>query len=289
MGSVAGALLGLDGRLGLHGWQWLFLVEGLPAVFLSVGIWFMLSERPRAAKWLREDEREALECELADAYPSEHAHRWSALRVVLSDARVWALGLCGLCLLGSNYAQNFFLPEMLRMLTGESVGRVGYLIALAAGAGAVAMVLNGFHSDRKQERRWHVIVPALILSLLMLVAGSHLHGWPAAIVLLMAMPVFFAMQAPWVAIFTELFRGEKAALAIATINMLGIVGGFLGPYWMGWMREVTGGFAVGIGSLCVPWLVMVVSLAWATRPRPENVTNIDEKMLNAAPELADGG
>jgi ACS family tartrate transporter-like MFS transporter len=291
MGAVAGGLLGLDGRLGLRGWQWLFLVEGMPAVLLSVGIWLLLSERPRTAKWLREDEREALECELAEAYPAEHSHRWSALRVVLSDPRVWALGLCSLCLLGSNYAQNFFLPQMLRMLTGESVGRVGYLIALAAAAGAVAMVVNGFHSDRKRERGWHVIVPALIMALLMLVAGLHLHGWVAAVVLLVAMPVFFSMQAPWVAILTELFRGEKAALAIATINMLGIIGGFLGPYWMGWMRELTGGFAVGIGSLCVPWLVMAVSIAWVTRPRREvvtneKVTNMDEKSMNVEPELA---
>src|SRR6185437_5637853 len=102
MGAVAGALLGLDGRLGLRGWQWLFLVEGLPAVLLSVGIWFTLSERPAGAKWLREEEREALECELAQEYaPQEHAHRWDALLGVLSDVRVWLLGLCALCLLGS--------------------------------------------------------------------------------------------------------------------------------------------------------------------------------------------
>ncbi len=270
MGAVAGALLGLDGRLGLRGWQWLFLVEGLPALLLSMGIWFTLSERPREAKWLRADEREALEYELADAYPSgERSHGWSAVRIVLSDGRVWLLGFCALCLLGSNYAQNFFLPELLRMLTGESVARVGYLIALAAAAGAVAMVVNGFHSDRRGERRWHVIVPALMMALLMLIAGLHLHGWVAAIVLLMALPVFFAMQAPWVAILTELFRGEKAALAIAATNMLGIIGGFLGPYGMGWMREMSGGFAVGIGSLCVPWLMMAAGIAWVTRQRRE--------------------
>jgi ACS family tartrate transporter-like MFS transporter len=287
MGSVAGALLRLDGVLGLRGWQWLFLVEGLPAVLLSLGIWFMLSERPRAAKWLREDEREALQGELADAHaPEEHSHRRSALLVVLRDVRVWLLGLSALCLLGSNYAVNFFLPEMLRMLTGASVARVGYLIATAAATGAIAMVVFGFHSDRMRERRWHVVVPALIMALLMLVAGLHLRGWVAAIILLIAMPVYFAMQAPWVAVIVELFRGEKAALAIATINMLGIVGGFLGPYWMGWMRELTGGFAVGIGSLCVPWVVMAASIAWVTRPQ-RKVTDVREKMLNAAPELAD--
>jgi ACS family tartrate transporter-like MFS transporter len=289
MGSAAGALLRLDGRLGLHGWQWLFLVEGMPAVLLSVAFWFTLSERPRDAKWLREDEREALEFEVAEAYLSEgHSQRWNALRVVMGDARVWVLGLCALCLLGSNYAVNFFLPEMLRMLTGASAARVGYLIALAAGAGAVAMVANGFHSDRKHERRWHVIVPVLMMAVLVLIAGLHLQSWAAAILLLISLPVLFAMQAPWVAIVTELFRGEKAALAIAATNMLGIIGGFLGPYGMGWMREITGGFAVGLGSLCVPWLVMAAGVAWVTRVQAGNVMSVDEKTMNVTPEMADG-
>lgn len=288
MGSLAGALLRLDGRLGLHGWQWLFLIEGMPAVLLGVAFWFMLAERPRTARWLTEDEREALELEIAHAYPSGHAsERWDALRVVLRDARVWVLGLCALCLLGSNYALNFFLPLILRKLTGLSAGNVGYLIAIAAGAGAVAMIAYGTHSDRTHERRWHVIIPALLLALSLLIAGLHLRGWVAAVVLLVAWVVFFAMQAPWVAILTELFRGEENALAIAATNMMGIVGGFLGPYWTGWMRELTGGYAVGVGSLCVPWLVFAAGLAWVMKPRTGNVTSRDEKMLNAAPELAD--
>ena len=149
------------------------------------------------------------------------------------------------------------------------------------------MVAGGFHSDRQRERRWHVAVPALIMASLVAVAGLHLHGWVAGGILLLSLPVYFAMQAPWVAIFAELFRGEKSALAIATINMLGIIGGFLGPYWMGWMREVTGGYAVGLGFLCVPWLVVAASIAWVTRPHVQKVTSADEKMLNVAPELVD--
>lgn len=287
MGSAAGTLLRLDGRYGLHGWQWLFLLEGMPAVLLSVAIWFTLAERPRAAGWLREDERDALESEIAEVYRLDHSQRRNALGVVLGDARVWLLGVCGLCLLGANYAENFFLPEILRKLTGASTGTVGYLIALAAGAGAVAMIVNGMHSDRARERRWHVLVPVLLMAVLMLIAGIHLQGWIAAVVLLLALPVFFSMQAPWVAVFVELFRGEQAALAIATVNMLSIVGGFVGPYWMGWMRELTGGFAVGIGALCVPWLLMAGSLAWVMRPHAVDVTSDDKKSINAEPELAE--
>jgi len=282
MGSVAGALLRLDGRLGLHGWQWLFLIEGVPAVLLSVAIWFTLAERPRAANWLRKDEREALELDIAEAYPPDHpSNRGDALRVVVRDPRVWMLGLCALCLLGAIYAVNFFLPEILRELTGATPGNVGYLIAISAATGAVGMIVYGIHSDRTHERRLHVIVPALLLALLMLIAGLHLRGWIAAAVLLVVMVVFYAMQAPWVAMFTELFRGEKAALAIATVNMLGIIGGFLGPYWMGWMRELTGGFAIGLGSLCVPWLVMAAGIAWVTRPRREVAMESPVELIGA--------
>ena len=288
MGAAAGALLRLDGRLGLHGWQWLFLVEGMPAVLLSAAIWFTLSERPRSANWLCEEEGEALEAELEDAHPTEDGHRGKALKIVLRDARVWLLGLCGLCLLGSHYAQNFFLPEILRKVTGVSAAHVGYLIALAGAAGAVMMIVNGIHSDRTRERRWHVIVPVVLIALLTLLVSLHLQGWTAAVVLLIVFSVFFAAQAPWVAIVTELFCGERAALAIAIVNMFSITGGFLGPYWMGWMREVTGGYAVGLGWLCVPWLMMAAGIAWVTRPRVQKVTNGDEKMLNATPELADG-
>src|SRR6202012_1122062 len=128
----------------------------------------------RYAKWLREEEREALEAELEDAHPSEDVHRGKALKIVLRDGRVWLLGLCGLCLLGSHYAQNFFLPEILRKVTGASAGNVGYLIALAGAAGAVMMIVNGIHSDRMHERRWHVIVPVVLIALLTLSAGLHL-------------------------------------------------------------------------------------------------------------------
>lgn len=283
MGSVAGTLLRLDGRRGLHGWQWLFLVEGIPAVLLSVGIWFRLAERPRAAKWLRDDEQEALESEIAEPDSYNHScSRGDALRAVLRDPRLWMLGLCSLCLLGSVYALNFFLPEMLRRLTGAVPGTVGYLIAIASAVGAVGMVAYGIHSDRTHERRLHVIFPALLLALLMLIAGLHLRGWIAAAVLLIATAVFYAMQAPWIAILTELFTGERNALAIAATNMMGIFGGFVGPYCMGWMRELTGGFAVGIGLLCAPWLVFAASVAWVTQGRTGVTSEIPVDLIGAA-------
>ena len=191
-------------------------------------------------------------------HPSEeHSHGWDAAAGSAARwARVAAWDFARYACSAAFYAENFFLPEMLRGADGSvgSEGRVSDCAGRRGGSGGDDRERIAFRPRR--ERRWHVIVPVLMIALLMLIAGLHLQGWAAAVVLLMALAVFFAMQAPWVAIVTELFRGEQAALAIATVNMLGIIGGFLGPYWMGWMRELTGGYAVGLGSLCVPWLVM---------------------------------
>jgi ACS family tartrate transporter-like MFS transporter len=285
MGAVAGVLLRLDGRLGLHGWQWLFLVEGMPAVVLGVVMWFTLSERPSAAAWLTTAERDALEAELASgAGEVRHRSRREALRVVFCDARVWVLGLFAVCMLGGHYALSFFLPQLVRMLTGLSVQTVGFLIAASGVLGAAAMLLNAMDSDRTGERRWHSIVPLAVLSTLMLYAGVHLHGALAAGALLLVMVGYSAFQGPWLAVATELFRGDEGALAIATMNMCGMFGGFLGPYWMGWMRELTGGFSVGIGSLCAPWMVCIGCLSWVMWASRSKATSSEEDSVKIAPE-----
>ncbi len=287
MGAFAGALLRLDGRLGMRGWQWLFLVEGMPAVVLGVVMWFTLSERPSAAGWLKSEEREALETEVATGTIAlSHGDRKEALRAVFGDMRVWALGLFGVCMLAGYYALSFFLPQLVRTLTGLTAQAVGYLIAASGVMGAAAMLLNAMHSDRTGERRWHAIVPLIVLALLMLFAGVNLHGVLAAAALLLMIVAFSALQGPWLAVATELFRGDEGALAIATMNMCGMLGGFAGPYWMGWMRDETGGFPIGIGSLCVPWLVCIGCLAWVMRARPANVANDTEQAVKIAPEPA---
>lgn len=273
MGSIAGVLLRMDGMLAMHGWQWLFLVEGVPAVLLGVVMWFTLSEEPADASWLSASERDALSTVLAtNPSPPDPRRRKQALRAVVHDMRVWALGLFALCMLAGIYAVNFFLPQLVALLTRQSPQRVGFLIAASGIVGAVAMLLNAMHSDSTHERRWHSVIPLALLAALMLFAGFRLHGWPAAVALLLVIVAFSAFQAPWLAVATELFRGDEGALAIATINMCGMFGGFFGPYWMGWMRQATGGYPLGIASLSVLWLMCIACLLWAMRTRPVIVT-----------------
>ncbi|HTD55373.1 MAG TPA: MFS transporter, partial [Silvibacterium sp.] len=163
MGALAGALLNLNGRLGLAGWQWLFLVEGLPAVLLSLAFWFLLPDGPADAKWLNADERAwVLEEIRVDACSGGHRHDvWRALR----DRRVMQVALIFLFMLIAAYAYTFSAPMILQKLTEWDATRVGFLISAINVLAAAGMVLNALHSDHKRERYWHVAVPFLIMTL----------------------------------------------------------------------------------------------------------------------------
>lgn len=265
MGAVAGVLLKLNGRMGLRGWQWLFLVEGLPALVLSVWVWRTLADGPATARWLDEPERAALECELVEGTSWAEQKGKASLREVLGEWRVWMVGLFYFCIVSLSYGIALFLPEMMRSLTHWTPQRVGFLISLQGLVAAVAMVLNAMHSDRSGERRWHVVVPVALMGALLLLAAAEMHGMTAWVAVLLVMVLYTSLQGPLLVIVTSLRPGEDAALVVATFNMCGLFGGFAGPYWMGWMREITGGYGVGVGGLAVLCAVAAVSLLWLTR------------------------
>ncbi|HSU19718.1 MAG TPA: MFS transporter [Acidobacteriaceae bacterium] len=270
MGAIAGTLLRLDGRLGLHGWQWLFLIEGLPAVVLGVCIWFILPDSPGSARWLNAAERSAVAAELASNQTGTHASpRTQLLWRVLRTPRVWVLGLFAVCIYAPIYGLSFFLPQLVANATKLPAQSAGFLIALAGVLGAPAMLLGAAHSDRSGDRRWHIMVPSGLIAPLMIIAAIDLRNVTAAVALLLTTVLYMAMQGPWMTVVTEACDGEAAALAIATINMCGILGGFIGPYWMGWMREWMGSYAVGLGAMSVSWIVAVGCIAWATRSSPK--------------------
>jgi ACS family tartrate transporter-like MFS transporter len=265
MGSLAGVLLRLNGRWGLAGWQWIFLVEAFPAVILSAIVWFALPDHPADAKWLTEPERTELSAAVAadDAHaPTHHA---GSFAVVLRSGRAWTMALFYLCGLGVSYAVTFSLPTVLGQLTGWDPGQVGYLIAGLGAAGAVAMLSVAWSSDRSGDRRFHIVTFAGLMAVGAVVAGTHLSGWTGVCGLLLIQFSYYAMQGPVLGIMTSILPGEISAIAIALVNMCGNVGGFIGPYWMGWMREATGGYAVGIGALAVPSAVAILCIFAVTR------------------------
>lgn len=259
MGAAAGALLRLNGIGGLRGWQWLFLIEALPAVLLSFAVWALLPDTPQEAQWLNGEERAALlQAVAGQARDIRRAEAGDGFRDGLRSGRAWTLALILFFTLGSYYSVTFSLPVVLGLLTHRSAGQTGWMVALFGVAGALAMLLVARSSDKRRERRWHIVAPNLLMVAALAAAGFHLRGWIAVAALLLAITSYYAMQGPLMGVPSLLLRGQAAAIAIAIFTMGGVTGGFVGPYWVGWMRDRTGGYAGAIGWLAVPCALAVM-------------------------------
>lgn len=269
MGGLAGALLNLQGRMGLAGWQWLFVAEGFPAVLLSVVFLAYLPNTPADAKWLTSEERDWLMNRLradnataADAGGAGHAG--GALRAILNP-RVWQLGIYLLCIYIGFYAFSFSAPLLIQQSTGMSNTGVGFAVAGMGLLGALALVLNGQHSDRTNERYLHIAVPVLLIAAAFVVGGltvAPIFALPAYAIIFIA---FNATAGPSWTIPSSFLTGKSAAAGIATANTIAIVGGFLGPYWMGRAKDFTGNYQTGLLTLAVPTIVGAVIVLFMRR------------------------
>jgi ACS family tartrate transporter-like MFS transporter len=250
-GPVSGALLELDGLAGLAGWQWLFLVEGIPAVVLGVVVVVFLTDRPEHATWLEPAQRtwlaERLEAERA-ATSQRHG---ASLRRALVHPRVWSLGILYFVLVLGVYGVSLWLPQMISTRVRASELEVGILTAIPYAVAAVAMVLTGRHSDRSGERRWHVALPALAGAAGL--AASALVEAPALGVLglcLAALGIWSSLGPFWT-LPTAFLSGTAAAGGIALVNSVGNLGGFVGPWVLGLLKDATGDFRAGLAFLAL--------------------------------------
>jgi MFS transporter, ACS family, tartrate transporter len=276
MGAVAGALLNLQGRLGLAGWQWLFLAEGLPAVLLSVVFLIYLPDNPVEAKWLTDEERGWIFNQLqADDAAGTAVHCDSVSRALL-DPRVWLLGFFLVCTLGCAYAYNFSAPAIIQKLTGFSTTNVGFVVALTGLLSALVMVLNASHSDRANERFLHIAIPCLLMAAGYIVGGASTTPLVAIPALTISFVSALAIYGSFWAIPSGFLKGKSAAAGIAAINSLGIVGGFLGPVWMGWARDLTGNYQRGIMTLAIPSLMAAGVILFMRRRANERAVEVRE-------------
>jgi MFS transporter, ACS family, tartrate transporter len=264
MGSVAGGLLQLQGHLHLAGWQWLFLVEALPAILLGVLFLFLLPDSPADAKWLSEPERQSIlagvECNSAPAHPDA-----SSILPVLRDPRVWLIGAFFFCMLGSGYAYTFSAPAIIQKATGLSTTRVGFVIAALAFLSACTMLWGGARSDRSGERHWNVIPHCLLVAAGFLACGlSNSPGVMIAGIVLVVLP-YTAMQGPLLAIPATFLNGKHLAAGIAAMNMIGILGGFVGPYWMGIATDHTGDYQRGLLTMAPVMLLAAAIMFYLSR------------------------
>lgn len=263
IGAPLSALIlhGMDTVAGLHGWQWMFLIEGIPTLILGIAVLFLLIDRPSLARWLRPDERAWIEQDLSRDRERIMDGGRKDLRGAFADIRVWWMVALYVTNVIASYGLGLWMPQIiqdsdlaLKASDPEwSATRASYLTAIPWVIAGVALVINGWHSDRTQERRWHIAIPHLVaaiaLVLALFVRDNTLLLIPclcaATAGILCVLGVFWAIPA-------NFLTGAAAAGGIAVINSVGNLGGFLGPYTVGYLKETygfAGGFLTLAGSL----------------------------------------
>jgi MFS family permease len=245
---ISTALLYLDGVFGLRGWQWLFLMEGLPPIVLSVVTWFYLTEYPAEARWLAADERNWL----AGRIDAEHARKRALLELsvlqTFFNPRVVALGLVCFALASLLFGVGFFLPTIVKNF-GLTNMQTGWVSIIPSAAGAAAMIWWGRHSDRKMERKKHLLA-SMALAAVGVAAAAFIDdpvlkmvGFTvSAIGLNASNPVFWTLAPTFL-------TGASAAVGIAYINSFAALGAFLAPWMMGLVKDATGSFAYALLAL----------------------------------------
>jgi len=269
-GPISGALLKLDGVGGLAGWQWLFVVEGFPAVVLGVLVLWLLPEQPSDARWLTKEEQQALTARLADeAAQLKGPSAVHTIHGAMTSGRVWQLAAAYFTIPVALYAMGFWLPQIVRAASGGDDFTVGLLSAIPYAVAAVGMVVIGWNSDRMGERRWHIALTAVGGGAAFAAAGL-VHGLlPSMMMLSLAMLGLASMLGPFWAFATSFLSGIGAAAGIALVNSVGNVGGFVGPNIIGFAQQTTRGFTGGlilIGAILAAGGLLVLPMNGPKRP-----------------------
>lgn len=266
------------GWFGLDGWRVMFLVEAIPAVLLGVICWFFLDDRPATAKWMPQEERDALTRAIATEDAERSGTYQIGIRESLASGRVWALAGVYFGIVYGLYAVGFFLPTIIKGFESQfhvtySILQLGLITAIPFVVGALAMVPWGYHGDRTGERVWHVAAPTIIGGMAIpvtLYLGSPVAAMIAVTIctvgIMCALPTFWALP-------TNFLAGAAAASGIALINSIGNTAGFLGPYITGWLTDLTGNEKAGLWAVGFVMVVAgVIAVALKAAPRPATET-----------------
>jgi len=241
-GPLSGYLLGFDGQLGLRGWQWLFVIEGLPAVLLGFVVLGFLTDKPADAHWLEPEQRQWLSERIESEHVAAQARHGISVRAALRHPTVWLLALIMFCCQTGSYGLTFWVPTIVKGLSGYTNLEVGMFSALPYIAAAAGMVLIGRSSDRSGERFLHVAIPTAIGALGFIATGMLHSPIPAMIALTVAAVGDYGTRGPFWAMPGKFLSGSAAAGAIGLINAMGAVGGVIGPSAVGYLKDLTGSF-----------------------------------------------
>ncbi|TKC87710.1 MFS transporter [Trinickia terrae] len=244
---VSGAIMQLPPMFGLADWQLLYIIEAVPAIVLGFFVLKLLIDTPAKAHWLHDDEKAWLVGKLAEEASEKRAHagHTGAALSALRDPRVLALALIYFGTSAGLYTLGIWAPLIIKQF-GFSALETGLLTGVPSVLAVVAMVLWARHSDRTQERTWHVVLPCLLACAGFVFAGEAGSAFAIVAALVLANVGISAAKAPLWAMPSSFLSGAGAAAGIAMINSLGNLGGFVGPFAIGWLKSVTGGYAAGL-------------------------------------------
>jgi D-galactonate transporter len=246
-----------NGAHGLSGWQWMFLIEAVPAVLIGIAVFLYLDNRPAEAKWLTDAEKQLLERDIAADNQGKESSPHS-IATVFRNGRVWFMSLIYFAFVTGQYGLTFWMPTIVKASGVQGNFNIGLISAIPFVCAAIVMVLLGRSADRMRERRWHLILPALIGAAAFVVsanAGSTTLAIAALSVaaagVLTCSPLFWSLP-------TAFLSGAGAAAGIALINSVGNLAGFVSPYVIGALRDATGSTATGLYALAAMLVVGAV-------------------------------
>jgi ACS family tartrate transporter-like MFS transporter len=263
---LSGLLLQLDGVGGLGGWQWLFLIEGTPSILLAFVTLMYLPDGPAKASWLSADEKAWIVDRLEQERAQNSGHHHSSTRDALRSGRVWTCSAIYFATIMSFYGVTFWLPQIVKAFSGTSDFLVGCLSAIPWIAATVCMIITSKHSDITRERRWHVALSATAGAAGLISAGVTTNAALELAALSLAAAGIWGTLGPFWAMSSESLAGTGAAAGIALINSVGNLGGFAGPYLVGWVRTNTNSFTWGLVTLALILISGAVITVVARKP-----------------------
>lgn len=261
--AVSGWLLTLDGMMGIAGWKWMFILEGLPAVLVGIVAYFYLTDSPDKATFLKQEERDWLVAELKNEEKQIATKEKLSIWNVITNFRIWMLALIYISQVIGVYGVNMWLPQIVKSFGDMSTVTIGLISAIPFVTAAVGMLVIGWSSDKYQERKWHMI-GAMVLAGAGLVLCGFFHNSLAVSIFLISissigfygcMPIFWTIPPTFLV-------GAAAATGIAFINAIGNLGGFIAPIAVGWIKDYSGNFNGGLYFLGTTALLGCVLALW---------------------------
>ncbi len=254
-GPVSTAILSLGDMMGLRSWQWLFILEGLPAVLIGIWIFFYLTDKPQDAAWLTPAQRNWLVARLAREDTRKTEHGITGLWPALRSGKVWGLSAIEFCIGLAIYGLVLWLPQIVKQLTNVTILNVGFVAAAPFVLAGISMVIVGLHSDRTGERRWHLAISTAVGAAGLFAAAISSDPVPTMIFIgVAACGIWSALGLFW-SVPPAFLSGAAAAGGLALINSVANLSGFAGPYIIGLLKDLTGSFSGGLIVMACALLV----------------------------------